>query len=95
MKRVIVVALLLAGCATPAQRIASKLEAAGLPRPQARCMGDKLASRLSYRQLDELNRVVRDSGSERLTVGRLAQRLGDADPVLVARLVETGIGCAF
>lgn len=58
-------------------------------------MGDKLASRLSYSQLDELNRVVRDSGSERLTVGRLAQRLGDADPVLIARLVETGIGCAF
>lgn len=96
MKRLILAAVLvLAGCATPAQRIASKLEAAGVPRPQAGCMGERLVSRLSYGQMAELNRVVRSSSGERLTVGRLAQRLGNADPALVARLVETGIGCAF
>lgn len=96
MKRLpLLAALLVAACASPAERIAAKLEAAGVPPPQARCMGDRLAQRLSYGQLDQLNRVVRDNGTERLTVGRLVQRLGDADPALVSELVRTGIGCAI
>lgn len=96
MKRgLIVTVLLLAGCATPAERITGKLEAAGVPSPQARCMGSRLASRLSYGQLDELNRVVKDSGGDHLTINKLVNRLGDADPVLVARLVETGLVCAI
>lgn len=95
MKRALLVLLLLAGCATPAQRITTKLEAAGVPGPQARCMGNRLASRLSYGQLDELNRVVNDSGGDRLSFNKLVHRLGDAHPVLVARLVETGITCAL
>lgn len=96
MKRFAVVALvLLASCATPAERIAGKLESVGVPPPQARCMGGKLASRLSYGQLDELNRVVKDSGGDHLTLTKLARRLGNADPVIAARLVETGLTCAL
>nr|WP_295663041.1 hypothetical protein [Polymorphobacter sp.] len=96
MKRVAVVALvLLASCATPAERIAGRLESAGVPTPQARCMGGKLASRLSYGQLEELNRVVKDSGGDRLTLNKLVRRLGNADPVIAARLVETGLTCAL
>ena len=96
MKRFAVVALvLLASCATPAERIAGKLESAGVPAPQARCMGGKLAARLSYGQLEELNRVVKDSGSDRLTLNKLVRRLGSADPVIAARLVETGLTCAL
>lgn len=57
-------------------------------------MGNRLAARLSVRELAELNRVVRDSGGERLTVARLARRLGNANPALVGKLVETGIVCA-
>lgn len=87
--------VLLAGCVTPAERITGRLEAAGVPAPQARCMGGKLAARLSPGQLDELNRVVKDSGSERLTVNRLIGRLGNADPALVGILVETGLSCAL
>lgn len=91
----IAAAVLLAGCTTPEQRIAARLEAAGVPSPQARCMGGRLAARLSYGQLDELNRVVKDSGGDHLTVNKLVNRLGNADPVLVARLVETGLTCAL
>jgi hypothetical protein len=96
VRRVALAALIaLAGCATPAERITGKLEAAGVPSPQARCMGDKLAARLSIGQLEELNRVVKDSGGEHLTVNKLVRRLGNADAVLVARLVETGLTCAL
>ncbi len=96
MKRAVIAVLaLLAGCATPAERITGKLESAGVPTPQARCMGNKLAARLSYGQLAELNRVVKDSGGERLTVNRLVYRLGRSDPALVAKLVETGLICAL
>ncbi|MBC7497876.1 MAG: hypothetical protein H7243_12090, partial [Sphingomonadaceae bacterium] len=59
------------------------------------CMGDGLAARLTLGQMAELNRVVTSNDGEKLTVNRLARRLGDADPALVAKLVETGIGCAF
>ena len=84
-----------AACATPAERITARLEAAGMPGAQARCMGDRLAARLTLGQMSELNRVVTSNDGEKLTVNRLARRLGDADPALVAKLVETGIGCAF
>ena len=96
VKRVAVAAVLLvAGCATPAERITARLEAAGVPGSAARCMGDRLATRLTLGQLAELNRVVKAANGEKLTVNRLIHRLGDADPVLVAKLVETGIGCAI
>ena len=58
-------------------------------------MGNRLAAKLSYGQLQELNRVVKSENGEHLTVNRLIGRLGDADPALVARLVETGIVCAI
>ena len=95
MKRTLVAGLALAACATPAQRIADRLQAAGVPGAEARCMGNRLAARLSLRQLDELNRVVRTEAGEHLTVNRLVRRLGDTDPALVARVVETGIVCAI
>lgn len=90
-----VVAVLLAACATPAQRITDRLQAAGVPGAEARCMGNRLAAKLTLSQLEELNRVVKTEAGEHLTVNRIVRRLGDADPALVARLVETGIVCAI
>ena len=88
-------ALTVVACATPAERIIARLEAAGVPGTQARCMGNRLAARLTLAQMSELNRAVKSNDGEKLTIGRLARRLGDADPALVAKLIETGIGCAF
>lgn len=88
-------ALTVAACATPAERITARLEAAGVPGSQARCMGNRLAARLTLAQMSELNRVVKSSDGEKLTISRLARRLGDADPALVGKLVETGLGCTF
>ena len=100
MRRVVVfasliTALTLAGCATPAQRITDRLEAAGVPGSQARCMGNRLAAKLTIGQMTELTRIVRNSRGDRLTVNALARRLGDADPALVGKLVETGLVCAI
>jgi hypothetical protein len=95
MKRIVLVAVVLAACATPAERITDRLQAAGVPGAEARCTGNRLAAKLSYDQLAELNRIVKTGDGEHLTVKRLIHRLGDADPVLVARVVETGIVCAI
>lgn len=97
MKRTIAVAALLAlaACSTPAQKITARLESAGVPQRQARCMGERLGSRLSYGQLQQLNRVVKERDGERLTVSRLVRRLGDADPALVGEIVRTGLNCAI
>lgn len=96
MKRIVLgTALLLAACATPAERITDRLQAAGVPGSQARCMGNRLAAKLSLSQLQELNRVAKTAPGEHLTVRQIVNRLGDADPALVARLVETGIVCAI
>ncbi len=87
--------LALAACATPAQRITDRLQAAGVPGGEARCMGNRLAARLSASQMVELNRIVKAADGQHLTINRLVQRLGNADPALVGRLVETGIVCAI
>lgn len=93
--RVVAAALLLTACATPAERIAARLERAGVPHPQAACMGDRLVKRLSLSQMVALDRVVQDRSGDRLTINRLIVRLGNADPALVAQLVETGLVCAI
>lgn len=96
MRRSVVALLLLAtACASPAERIATRLEQAGLSPRQAKCMGDRLADRLSYAQLDQLGALVKSGDGERLTVGRLVGRMGDADPALVNELVRTGLSCAI
>ena len=84
----------LAACASPADKIATRLETAGLPPGQARCMGERLSDRLSIGQLRQLERLAASSAGERLTVGRLAARLSGADPRLVGELLQTGLSCA-
>ena len=90
------VLVVVAGCATPSQRIASKLTEYGVPPGQARCMGDRLEARLSNRQLQrigEIGRVNRDRVG-RMTVADIAASLNKpGDEALVAEVVRTGIGC--
>ncbi|MCW3797291.1 hypothetical protein OMW55_05645 [Sphingomonas sp. BN140010] len=51
--------LSLAACATPSDRITDALEGYGLAPQQARCVGDRLQSRLSVGQLQELAGLAR------------------------------------
>lgn len=61
----------LAACATPADRISDALQAYGLPREQARCVGDRLEQRLSYSQLQELAGLARAYRQQNPDPGRL------------------------
>lgn len=93
--------LLLAGCATPAQRITRNLAELGVPQRQAQCMGDRLGQRLSIGQLLRLQeltsiRMERLERLERMSLRQIADKLTDEkDPGLVAEFLRAGLGCAF
>lgn len=90
--------LLLAACATPSQRIATALQERGVPQAQARCMGDRLSTRLSVGQLQRLNEISKLNGGrmDRMSIPEIARALSDPrDPGLVAEVIRAGIGCAF
>ena len=88
--------LLLAGCATPSQRIATALVDRGVPPSQARCMGEKLDDRLSIAQLKRLDAIRRLNGGriDRMSIPQIANALSDPrDSGLVAEVVRAGVGC--
>ncbi len=88
--------LLVAGCASPSQRIERRLVEVGLPQTQARCMGDRLAARLSGSQLRQLDQLVRLNGDRigRMRLEDIGRTLSDQrDPALVAEVVRSGISC--
>lgn len=91
---VIVVALSLAACATPRERISDSLVGYGLDQRRADCVGEHLQRDLSIGQLQELGRVARayrsrDPNPSRLTLDdllRAASEIRDpAVPLAVAR----------
>ena len=88
--------LALAACATPSQRIATALVDRGVPQPQARCMGVKLADRLNISQLKRLDAISRMNGGrlDRMSIPQIANALSDPrDPGLVAEVLRAGVGC--
>jgi hypothetical protein len=88
--------LLLFACATPSQRIATKLTDYGVPPAQAQCMGERLASRLTRAQLQRLADLAQLDPDRvgRMTVAEIAQTLGEkGDPAVVAEVIRTGIVC--
>lgn len=90
-------AVVVAACATPADKITAALTDYGLPPKQARCMGDRLQDRLSLAQLERLGDLARaNRGQGKVSVNRIADQLDrDGDPKLVAAVVNAGVGCLF
>lgn len=90
--------LMLVACATPAQRIATKLGEYGVPPREARCMGERLQDRLSYAQLQRLNDLARINGDRigRMSINDIARTFNaPQDASLAAEILRAGIGCAF
>jgi hypothetical protein len=90
------VAVLLAGCATPSQRISSKLISYGVPEPQAVCVGDKLEDRLSISQMQRIGQIAKRSRNDagQVTITQFAQALDKpGDEELVAEVLRAGLGC--
>jgi hypothetical protein len=92
---------LVAGCASPAQRIERKLVEVGVPAGVAACMGTELSERLTTRQLRELDRLSRlpgdaleGEGLSRRSIEAIGRALADAeDPALVREVVRTSVVC--
>lgn len=89
--------VLVAACATPAQRITARLAEYGVPAAPARCMGDRLQSRLSIGQLQRLDEIGKTLGRDR--IGRLSLRDisraldRPADAQLVSELLRASVSC--
>lgn len=89
-------ALLLAACATPAQRITTNLIDLGVNPGQAQCMGNRLGERLSLGQLRRLQQLtgLPNQRFDRMSIREIASRLSDErDPGLVAEFLRAGVGC--
>jgi len=102
MKKLLAIGLALAaaGCATPSPeaRVRTKLIEAGLSRPMASCMAERLVDRLSIEELRRLGALMklghRDIGQ--MTIDELIRRIGALqDPHILKVVTKAGLGCAI
>lgn len=94
--------LVMVGCATPAQRITKELVQIGIPEPQARCVGERLADRLSRDQLKRLVQLAQAAKSQggsaggTMSLNQIARQFNQpGDKKLVSEVLRTGISCAI
>ena len=90
--------LALSACATPESRVRTALLDAGLSKPIATCMAQRMVDRLSLAQLQRLSRLS-GLGSTRisdLTVGEFLRKTRElGDPEILAVVTTAGLGCAI
>ena len=100
MKRImapVLLASLLAACATPETRVRTALTNAGLPAPIASCMADRMVDRLSLVQLNKLNglKKLRGEDMRRLSVNEFLKRTRSLqDPEILSVVSSSGLICA-
>ena len=101
MKRVALVGLTLlalSACATPETRIRSALMDAGLSKPIAACMADRMVDRLSLVQLNRLNGLKKLGGQDirKVTVEKFLRRTRSLqDPEILGVATSSGLICAI
>jgi hypothetical protein len=91
------VVLLLSACATPEQRVRTGLTNAGLSRPVAACMAERMVGRLSLLQLRRIGRLgdLRDGDVRELSVDQFLHRARALnDPEIWAVMSSSGAICA-
>jgi hypothetical protein len=84
----VLIAATLASCATPETRVRNGLIEAGLSRPMASCMAQRMVERLSLLQLRRLDRLstLRDRNLRQMTPDEFLHRaraLGDPETLAV------------
>jgi hypothetical protein len=92
--------LAVAGCATPSPeaRVRASLLNAGLPRPMAECMAQRLVDRLSMQELRKLGSLakLREKNVGDMSIKELMHRVRALDDPHILKVVTTaGIGCAI
>lgn len=89
--------LAMAACTTPAQRIERMLRAEGVPPAMARCLGERLDTRLTAAQLRALGRVAARwsrTDWQALTIGQALLMAHEMpDPGVLAALTGAGFDC--
>jgi len=100
MKKIVcptVAAALLLGCATPETRVRTALLDAGLSKPVATCMADRMVDRLSLIQLNKLSglKKLRDKNVRKLSVDEFLKRTRSLqDPEILGVVTSSGLICA-
>ena len=100
MKRLVLpvfMATLLAGCATPETRIRTALVDAGLSKPVAGCMADRMVDRLSLVQLNKLRGLgkFQDKKVKKLSIEEFVKRTKALqDPEILGVVTSSGVICA-
>ena len=100
MKRIALVGialLTLSACATPETRVRTALMNAGLSKPIAACMADRMVDRLSLIQLNKLNglKKLRGQDMRQVTVEEFLRRTRALqDPEILGVTTSSGLICA-
>jgi hypothetical protein len=93
----LLLAATLAGCATPETRIRNALVEAGLPKPIAGCMADRMVDRLSLVQLNKLRGLgkLQEKKSRKLSIEEFVKRTKALqDPEILGVVTSSGLICA-
>lgn len=99
MKRVVGLAavLVLSACATPETRVRTALVDAGLPKPIATCMADRMVDRLSLIQLNKLSglKKLRNKDMQKTSIDEFLKRTRSLqDPEILGVVTSSGLICA-
>ena len=89
--------LALSACATPETRVRTALMDAGLSKPIASCMADRMVDRLSLIQLNKLSglKKLRDKDVRKLSVDEFLKRTKSLhDPEILGVVSSSGLICA-
>lgn len=87
----------LSGCATPETRVRTALIDAGLSKPIASCMADRMVDRLSLIQLNRLSGLKKLRGQDirKVTVDEFLKRTRSLqDPEILGVVTSSGLICA-
>lgn len=93
----ILVVMMLSACATPETRVRTALMDAGLSKPVASCMADRMVDRLSLIQLNKLSglKKLRDKDVRKLSVDEFLKRTRSLqDPEILGVVSSSGLICA-
>lgn len=90
--------LALGACATPEARVRTALMDAGVSRPVAGCMAERMVDRLSIEQLRRISSLSKLGSRpiEAMSVAELLHRVRAlGDPEILAVVSRAGLGCAI
>jgi hypothetical protein len=89
--------VLLSACATPETRVRTALIDAGLSKPIAACMADRMVDRLSLIQLNRLSglKKLRGQDMRKVSVDQFLKRTRSLqDPEILGVVTSSGLICA-